>query len=121
MDDDDLRRGRPTTHRRFDVATAAEAGFRLVPVALQVLQAGARSLGLAAPTTSAIARELFQAAGAAGMIKGQVLDLEAEGCEVTRDQLVAIHECKTGALITASAVMGALAAEADGKWDSPFR
>jgi geranylgeranyl pyrophosphate synthase len=113
MDDDELRRGRPTTHRQFDIAAATEAGFRLVPLSLRVLQSGASALGLAAEKVTDIARELFRAAGATGMIKGQVLDLEAEGRAVSREELVAIHECKTGALITASAVMGALAAGAD--------
>ena len=110
MDDDDLRRGRLTTHRQFDVATATEAGFRMVPLAGRMLVAGAHRLGLAPATTRAIVRELFRAAGATGMIGGQVLDLEAEGREVTRDELVRIHRAKTGALITASVVVGGLAA-----------
>lgn len=113
MDNDDLRRGRPTTHRRFDVPVAVAAGFKLVPLALRVLREGARALDLSSDTTAQIARELFEAAGARGMIKGQVLDLEAEGRDITQDELIAIHECKTGALIAASAVMGALAAGAD--------
>ncbi len=113
MDDDDLRRGRPTTHCEFDVPTATEAGFRLVPLSMRVLESGARTLGLSRDTTSAVARELYRAAGAAGMIRGQVLDLEAEGREISRAELIDIHESKTGALITASAVMGALAARAD--------
>ena len=112
MDDDDLRRGRPTTHRQFDVATAAEAAFLMVPLAGRILVLGASELRLSRRTTCAVALELYRAAGAAGMICGQVLDLEAEGREVSRDELVRIHEAKTGALITASGVMGALAAEA---------
>jgi len=113
MDDDDLRRGRTTTHRRFDVATATEAGFRLVPLSARILAAGARRLGLDARTTGSIAKELFRGAGSCGMVGGQVMDLEAEGKEITRSELVRIHSTKTGALITASAVMGALAAGAD--------
>ncbi len=112
MDDDDLRRGRPTTHRQFDVATATEAAFRMVPLAGQILVVGASELRLSHRTTCAAALELFRAAGAAGMICGQVLDLEAEGRQISRAELVQIHEAKTGALITASGVMGALAAEA---------
>jgi geranylgeranyl diphosphate synthase, type II len=116
MDDDDLRRGRPTTHRRFGVATATEAGFRMVPLAARVLAAGARRLRLAADTVSAIGREVFRAAGGAGMIGGQVLDLEGEGRGLEADQVADIHRRKTGALITASAVTGALAAGApDGR------
>ncbi len=114
MDDDDVRRGRPTIHRRFDVATATEAGFRMVPLSARVLAGGARRLGLRPPTLRAIARELFQAAGAGGMISGQVADLEAEARSVTATDLADIHRKKTGALIRASAVVGALAAGADG-------
>ncbi len=110
MDDDDLRRGRPTTHKRYDVATATEAGFLLVPLSQRVLLSGASAIGLTTRETGRIAGELYHAAGAAGMIRGQVLDLEAEGRAVTRQELVAIHESKTAALITASAVMGAVAA-----------
>jgi geranylgeranyl pyrophosphate synthase len=112
MDDDDLRRGRPTAHRRFDVPTATEAGFEMVPLAARVLAAGAGRLGLDAGRTSAVAAELFHAAGAAGMIGGQVMDLEAEGRSLEVDDLVGIHRRKTGALITASVVVGALAAGA---------
>jgi geranylgeranyl pyrophosphate synthase len=112
MDDDDLRRGRPTTHRQFDAPTAMEAGFRLVPLSARVLAAGARRLGLSARTLAAIARELYSAAGATGMIGGQILDIEAEGSAVSLDTLTHIHEMKTGALITASGVIGALAAAA---------
>ena len=113
MDDDDLRRGRPTTHRRFGVPVATEAGFEMVPLAARVLRAGAARLGLGAARLAAVASELFRAAGASGMIGGQVLDLEGEGRPPEMDALVAIHRRKTGALITASAVVGALAAEAD--------
>ena len=112
MDDDDLRRGRPTTHRQFGVPTATEAGYRMVSLAARVLAAGAHRLGLDAPTVSAVARELFGAAGGSGMIGGQVLDLEAEGQRLAPSALADIHQRKTGALITASAVVGALAAGA---------
>lgn len=112
MDDDDLRRGRLTTHRQFDVATATEAGYRMVPLAARVLAAGATRLRLSRRVAGAVGRELFHAAGATGMIGGQVLDLEAEGRSVGAGELVVIHRAKTGALITASAVIGALAAGA---------
>jgi geranylgeranyl pyrophosphate synthase len=113
MDDDELRRGRPTTHRAFDVATATEAGFRLVPLSARVLASGAATLGLADARAAAIAAELYGAAGAAGMIGGQVLDLEAEGRELDLGALERVHAAKTGALITASVVIGGLAAGAD--------
>jgi geranylgeranyl pyrophosphate synthase len=112
MDDDDLRRGRPTTHRQFGVAVAIEAGYRMIALAGQVLAAGAARLGLAPAVRAAAALELFQAAGARGMIGGQVLDLEAEGRALDRAALEDMHARKTGALIAASAVLGALAAGA---------
>ena len=113
MDDDDLRRGRPTTHVAFDVGTALMAGYRLVPLSARILASGAATLGLPDERLSAISTELYRAAGASGMVAGQVLDLEAEGRSVTLDELDRIHRCKTGALITASAVIGGLAAGAD--------
>lgn len=112
MDDDDLRRGRPTVHRAFDVPTATEAGLRMVPLAAGFVWRGAAALGLAPPVTGDIARTLFAAAGAGGMIGGQVLDLEAEGNHRTLEQLVRLHGMKTGALLTASAEIGAVAAGA---------
>ncbi len=112
MDDDALRRGMPTTHREFGANTAMEAGFRMVPLAARILVTGAERLGLDRATVGVIARELFEAAGARGMIGGQVLDLEAEGRRVTPSELTEIHRCKTGALIAVSAVIGALAGRA---------
>ena len=114
MDNDDLRRGRPTTHKQFDVPTATEAGFRMVPLSARVLAAGAARLGLDHPTLGAIAGELYRAAGASGMVGGQVMDLEAAGKDISLEELERIHRAKTGALITASAVMGAMAANASG-------
>jgi geranylgeranyl pyrophosphate synthase len=112
MDDDDLRRGRPTTHRAFDVPTATEAGYRMIALAGRVLAQGAAALQLDSRRLRDIALELFQAAGPRGMIGGQVLDLEAEGREVGLEEVLAIHRTKTGALIAASAVIGAMAAGA---------
>ncbi len=110
MDDDDLRRGRATTHRRFGVAVAVEAGVAMVPLAARVLAAGCGRLALPTETMGEIWTELFRAAGGSGMIGGQVLDLEAEGRPVSLGELREIHRRKTGALITASAVIGAMAA-----------
>ncbi len=112
MDDDDLRRGRPTTHRKFGARVAVEAGVAMVPLAARVLAAGCERLGLATETMGEIGMELFRAAGASGMIGGQVLDLEAEGRPISLDELREIHRRKTGALITASGAMGAIAAGA---------
>lgn len=110
MDDDDLRRGRPTAHRVFDVATATRAGFLLVPVAAEVLAGAADRLGLPPEALGQMACELFQAGGVEGMVGGQWLDLEAERRRLGRDELVAIHRGKTGALIQASCVLGGIAA-----------
>ncbi len=112
MDDDDLRRGRPTAHRAFDVRTATRAGYLLVPVAALALAEGAAELGLDAAATGALAAELFTAGGIEGMVGGQWLDLEAEGRPSTLDQLGAIHRGKTGAVIEAACVLGGLAAGA---------
>lgn len=110
MDNDDLRRGRPTTHTVFGVEAATEAGFLLVPVSERVLAAGVERLGAGRGLYRALATELYRAAGASGMVGGQVMDLEAEGRDITLEELVAIHRAKTGALIAASAVLGAIAA-----------
>jgi len=110
MDDDDLRRGRPTVHRAFDVPTATEAGFRMVPIAAGFVWRGAAALGLAPAVAGEIGRVLFAAAGAGGMIGGQVLDLEAAGRDLSRQELERLHGMKTGALLAASAEIGAIAA-----------
>jgi geranylgeranyl pyrophosphate synthase len=112
MDDDDLRRGRPTAHRVFDVPTATKVGFMLVPVAARLLAVGARELGLAAPTLGGMAIELFQAGGIEGMVGGQWLDLEAEGRSLALSELITVHRGKTGALIRAACTLGGMAAEA---------
>jgi len=112
MDDDDLRRGRPTTHRQFDVPTATRVGFLLVPVAARVLVEACEALGLAIGEQGQLAAELFGASGIAGMVGGQWLDLEAEGRTLALEELRAVHRGKTGALIEASCVLGALAARA---------
>lgn len=113
LDDDDLRRGRPTTHRHFDVPTATRAGFLLVPLAARVLAQAAGALGLDARRLGRMAAELFEGAGIDGMVGGQWLDLEAEGRQLTLAELMAVHRGKTGALIRASCVLGGLAAGAD--------
>ncbi|MFI5235083.1 MAG: polyprenyl synthetase family protein [Gemmatimonadales bacterium] len=112
MDDDDLRRGRPTTHRAFDVPAATRAGFILVPVAARVLAAAANELGLSTDVLGAMATELFVAGGAEGMVGGQWLDLEAERQELDLTQLAEVHRGKTGALISAACALGGMAAGA---------
>jgi geranylgeranyl pyrophosphate synthase len=112
MDDDDLRRGRSTTHRAFDVLTATRVGFLLVPVAAQVLAEAAGELGLEPPLLRRMAEVLFEAGGIEGMVGGQWLDLEAEQRALDLPELIAIHRGKTGALIRASCMLGGLAARA---------
>src|SRR5438445_120104 len=110
MDDDDLRRGRPTAHRAFDVARATRAGYDMVALAARVLARGLSTLKLPAERGRAIALELFRAAGAGGMIGGQALDLEAEAKTLPIEALEEVHRRKTGALIAASCVIGGLSA-----------
>jgi len=112
MDNDDLRRGRPTTHRAFDVGTATVAGYYMVALGARVLDAGMVALALEPARRRAIALELFRAAGAGGMIGGQALDLEAEGRRLPAGSLEDVHRRKTGALIAAACVIGGLAAGA---------
>ncbi|HWB42631.1 MAG TPA: farnesyl diphosphate synthase [Gemmatimonadales bacterium] len=112
MDNDDLRRGRPTTHRKFDVPTATRAGYLLVPVAARVLAAAAEGLRLPPAALGRMAIELFRAGGIEGMVGGQWLDLEAEGRRLALEDLIAVHRGKTGALIRAACTLGAIAAEA---------
>jgi geranylgeranyl pyrophosphate synthase len=112
MDNDALRRGRPTTHVAFDVPTATRAGYLLVPVAARVLAAAASALALPPAVLGRMAIELFRSGGIRGMVGGQWLDLEAEGRTLALADLIAVHRGKTGALIRASCTLGAIAAEA---------
>ena len=113
MDDDDLRRGRPTCHVRFDEATAILAGDALQTLAFQTI---ADDDGLDASTRIALISELARAASTPdGMVAGQALDMEAEARQVNGAQLQEIHRLKTGALIVGSARCGALIGAADEK------
>jgi geranylgeranyl pyrophosphate synthase len=104
MDDDDLRRGRPTTHRQFDEATAILAGDALQALAFEVLAADAELTARPQALVKIIAW-LARAAGPAGMVGGQQLDMDAEGQRVDERGLERIHRGKTGALIRASIMM----------------
>jgi farnesyl diphosphate synthase/geranylgeranyl diphosphate synthase type II len=114
MDNDDLRRGRATMHRQFDVLTATRVGFLLVPVAARVLVEAARELGLESSLLGTMACTLFEAGGIEGMVGGQWLDLEAECRRLDLPELITVHRGKTGALIQASCMLGGLAARASG-------
>jgi len=111
MDNDDLRRGRPTAHRAFDVPRATRAGYEMVALAARILARGLAALDLPPARRREIALELFRAAGAGGMIGGQALDLEAEAKALPIDALEEVHRRKTGALIAASCVIGGLSAD----------
>jgi farnesyl diphosphate synthase len=108
MDDDDLRRGRPTCHKAFDEATAILAGDALQTLAFQVL---ARDEGLPGGPQARLAmiETLAAASGSRGMAGGQALDLEAEGANIELAALENIHIHKTGALLRASVRMATLA------------
>ena len=111
MDNDDLRRGRPTAHRAFDVPRATRAGYDMVALAAQVMEHGLSLLALPAARRREIALELLRAAGAGGMIGGQALDLEAEAKALPMEALTEVHRRKTGALIAAACVIGGLSAD----------
>ena len=106
MDDDDLRRGRPTTHRQFDEATAILAGDGLQAVAFEVLASDPALKGTPERQVAVI-RWLARAAGPAGMVGGQALDMEGEGRTLDEQGLEQIHRRKTGELIRAAIMMPA--------------
>ena len=108
MDDDDLRRGQPTTHIAFDEAAAILAGDGLQALAFEVLADRERN-PLDADTRLAMLASLAHAAGPAGMVGGQAIDLGAVGRQLDQAALETMHRHKTGALIEASVRLGALA------------
>ncbi len=110
MDDDDLRRGRPTCHRAYDEATAILAGDALQTLAFAAL---ARAPMLDAEQRLRMIDTLSAASGTQGMAGGQAIDLAAVGHTLAIEELETMHRMKTGALITASVQLGALAAYAD--------
>jgi len=111
MDDDDLRRGRPTVHRRWDEATAVLAGDALQTLAFALVVRTA----CPDPARVALVASLAEAAGAGGMVGGQAMDIAAEAATapLTLDQITTLQAGKTGALLTWSATAGALMAGAD--------
>ena len=112
MDDDDVRRGRPTAHRVYGIAAATAAGLAMVPLAARCAYEAALALHLDAITAGSIVAELMRASGAGGMIGGQLLDLEGEDRSLRLDELEKIHRGKTGALIATAARLGGIAARA---------
>jgi farnesyl diphosphate synthase len=112
MDDDDLRRGQPSCHRKFDEATAILAGDALQALAFEILAADT-TLSANPQRQLAIILRLARACGASGMAGGQVLDLASLGKHITQAELEKIHAFKTGALIQISTVAPALLASAN--------
>jgi len=106
MDDDDLRRGRPTCHKAYDDATALLVGDALQTLAFETLCDN----DLSAFQQSKMVKTLAQKSGVFGMAGGQAIDLESVGHMLTLNNLQNMHELKTGALIRASVALGALAA-----------
>ncbi len=104
MDNDDLRRGKPTCHRAFGEANAMLAGDALQSLAFEVLAAGAAK----SPRGVEMVAALAAASGSLGMAGGQAIDLAAVGCELSLAALENMHRQKTGALIRASVRLGAL-------------
>ena len=107
MDNDDLRRGRPTCHIAFDEATAILAGDALQALAFEILAAYPQ-LDCAATTRIAMIRLLAEASGSLGMAGGQAIDLAAVGKSLTLAELENMHRLKTGALIRASVLLAAM-------------
>jgi len=108
MDDDDLRRGQPTCHKKFDEATAILAGDGLLTEAFHTLAAAAPRFEGREAVLLEVTELLAKAAGYQGMVGGQMLDLMAEGRRVTLKELETIHRLKTGALLTVATRAGAL-------------
>jgi len=103
MDDDDLRRGQPTVHKKFSEAVALLAGDALHDLAFELMAKTGRPEAI---------RELAEAIGTHGMLAGQMADMEAEGRTLTLDEISYIHAHKTGKLIRGSLRIGALLADA---------
>lgn len=109
MDDDDLRRGKPTNHKVFGEAVAVLAGDALLNEAFNIILKFSIEGG---KTALLAAEQLGEAAGGNGMIGGQIVDILSEDKSITKDELYYIHKHKTGALIKASILAGAILGEA---------
>ena len=112
MDDDDLRRGRPTTHKAFDEATAILAADALQPLAFRALAEESPD-SCRADLRLQMIMTLADACGSLGMTGGQSIDLQSEGTRLSESELENMYRLKTGRLLEASVLCGALAADAD--------
>ncbi len=108
MDNDELRRGKPTCHMAFDEATAILAGDALLTLAFDILSAGKELTGDQAIRYLRVINMISRAAGHRGMVEGQMQDMAAENTVLNREQLETLHSLKTGALIEASVLCGAV-------------
>ena len=108
MDDDDLRRGKPTNHKVYGEATAVLAGDGLLDLAFETASDPKNTAMVSAETQVQAIRALSRASGMDGMIGGQVLDMAAEETRISLDQLKTLQELKTGALIGVAAQLGCL-------------
>lgn len=112
MDDDVMRRGRPTVHVEHGVRNATVAGVAMVPLSVRVMLDACAAARVDPSVQSTIVSRIMSASGAGGMVGGQLLDLLAEGRSLSIDELETIHRGKTGALIAVAAEIGGLAAAA---------
>ena len=119
MDDDDLRRGRPTTHRRFDEATAVLAGDALLTLSFEVLADPATHAS--AEVRARLVTRLAQAGGSEGMIGGQMVDMLAPERRYGADEVALLQRMKTGALFAFSAEAGAVLAQAGSEAEARMR
>jgi len=119
MDDDDLRRGRPTTHRAFDEATAVLAGDALLTVAFEILAADATHDQPA--VRCRLVRELALAAGSNGMVGGQMIDMLAPDKTFDADDVIQLQRLKTGALFEFCCVAGAILGQAAAEDEARLR
>ena len=120
MDDASLRRGSPTPHTIYGESVIMRAGILLIPLAGLRAWTALASMGVTPQRAASILCALCQAAGHEGMVGGQALDLLAEGRELSRVQLLELHRRKTGALLTASARIGVMAAGAVSEVERAF-
>lgn len=117
MDNDDMRRGKPTSHKVYGEAIAILAGDALLNLAAELASAG--ESGISAQRRLAAVSELFSASGTKGMIGGQVIDIISEGKAISNDTLTRLHRLKTGALIKAAGrIAAALAGASQQEFDA---
>lgn len=112
MDNDVLRRGKPTVHVQFGQAQALLAGDALQAFAFELLAPDDADAGIPPAIQATLCRLLARAAGSAGMAGGQAIDLASVGCALTEDELRHMHRLKTGALLQGSVLMGAVCGQA---------